>query len=88
MIEDWNDATNNDTLAAYCENWVRVGDGGSMMQERWVEVYLQDAAARLQPLIDGVELTAQDAFAMQGACAYEVRGLYQCPTGVNRLIVH
>ena len=72
-IENWEPEWNN-TLAAGCENWNLIdnGDFGSDMMDKWIPIYLKDAVARLDPLIDGINLTTTDVYAMQSACAYEV----------------
>lgn len=72
FIENWDDIQNNNTLAAACLNWNLIGDIGATMADRWTEVYLQDAVTRLDPLIEGVNLTVTDVSAMQEACAFEV----------------
>ncbi|GLB35545.1 putative phosphoglycerate mutase-like protein [Lyophyllum shimeji] len=39
--------------------------------KRWAARYLKDAIARLQPQIEGYQLTVEDVYTMQQMCAYE-----------------
>ena len=45
------------------------------MANRWRDVYLQSALARLVPQMQGLPLTLADLEGMQELCAYEVRFL-------------
>lgn len=57
----------NSTLAALtCANAARVdlSHGYDKMRE-WLDVYLEDARARLQDMVEGVELRVRDVFNMQ-----------------------
>ncbi|GAA6037522.1 hypothetical protein JCM8097_008236 [Rhodosporidiobolus ruineniae] len=68
----------NNTLAPYmtCENANRYDlTRGPKKMSEWQEIYLKGALARLQPLVEGVELTARDLFNMQLLCAYELVAL-------------
>ncbi|THG93046.1 hypothetical protein EW145_g8491, partial [Phellinidium pouzarii] len=68
----------NNTLAPFstCLNAnTAIGNLGSVASNAWSQVYLQDALARLQPMIDGVNLTISDLSAMQMTCAYETVAL-------------
>ncbi|KAK0662046.1 putative 3-phytase A precursor [Cercophora samala] len=66
------DAGYNNSLAGYlnCPNGNKV-NGGSKAQEKWVEVYLQNATERLGKLVEGYEWTVQDTYAAQTMCPYE-----------------
>ncbi|GAA6013176.1 hypothetical protein JCM10207_006195 [Rhodosporidiobolus poonsookiae] len=68
----------NNTLAPYmtCENANRrdLTHGPARMAE-WMQVYLANALERLQPQVEGVELTVRDVFNMQLLCAYELVAL-------------
>jgi hypothetical protein len=69
----------NNTLAPYdtCSNSNNaIGDFGGVQEAKWIPIYLAGAVKRLQPLINGVNLTAAEVFAMQQLCAYEVRFFY------------
>lgn len=72
LIENWDDYNNNNTLAPACRNFDTFYDYGNTLQERWIDTYLKDAVERLDPLVEGLNLTTTDVFAMQDACAYEV----------------
>lgn len=50
------------------------GDRGVYYVERWADIYLQDALARLRPQIKGFDLLIEDVYSIQQTCAYEVRG--------------
>ncbi|KAI5121931.1 hypothetical protein M0805_000260 [Coniferiporia weirii] len=69
----------NNTLAPYdtCTNSNANGIGnlGDTKAGEWAEVYLQDALARLQPMVDGINLTLTDVVAMQQLCPYETVAL-------------
>lgn len=57
-----------------CPN-ANVGDRGSRGNyyvQKWIAVYLADALARIQALLDGYTLKIEDVYAMQFTCAYEV----------------
>ena len=43
----------------------------------WAELYLQDARARLNSQIEGIDLSIEDVYTMQQLCPYEVR-VYMC----------
>jgi hypothetical protein len=37
----------------------------------WVEIYLQNTTARINKLVDGLDFSVQDVYAMQTMCPYE-----------------
>ncbi|KAI5121930.1 hypothetical protein M0805_000259 [Coniferiporia weirii] len=69
----------NNTLAPYdtCtnSNTDAIGYFGDAIVDNWNEIYLQDALRRLQPMVDGMNLTITDVSAMQQLCAYETVAL-------------
>ncbi|KAG2154726.1 histidine phosphatase superfamily [Suillus clintonianus] len=69
----------NNTLAPYyvCpnSNTADVGNFGSTQASKWAHVYLQDAQARLQPMIQGFNLSISRLVDMQSLCAYETVAL-------------
>ncbi|KAF5349620.1 hypothetical protein D9756_008974 [Leucocoprinus leucothites] len=69
----------NNTLAPYktCPNANinEKGDRGVWYNQRWAEIYLQDAHKRLTKEIKGFDLTVEDVFTMQQMCAYETVAL-------------
>ena len=48
---------------------------GSEASSNWTQIYLKDAASRLQKHIKGVEIDQSTAFAMQQLCSYETVAL-------------
>lgn len=73
----------NNTLAGYfsCPNSKNSSYvTGSKRMSEWVQVYMQDAATRLQTLLPGYQnLTAVDAFYMQQLCAHETAAYGSSP---------
>ncbi|KAK7054004.1 AB hydrolase-1 domain-containing protein, partial [Favolaschia claudopus] len=69
----------NNTLAPYktCPNSNDRGkaDRGRAYVEKWAGVYLKDAVKRLQPQIEGYELSVEDVYVLQQLCAYETVAL-------------
>ncbi|EGO05200.1 hypothetical protein SERLA73DRAFT_174197 [Serpula lacrymans var. lacrymans S7.3] len=69
----------NNTLAPYdtCNNSNSdaIGYYGSTQSDKWANIYLQSALTRLQPMIQGVNLTISDLGSMQEMCAYETVAL-------------
>jgi hypothetical protein len=65
----------NNTLAPYktcpAANDRSKGDRGTYYVIQWAEKYLAGARDRLDPLIDGYNLSIEDTFTMQQLCAYE-----------------
>ncbi|KAI9507913.1 phosphoglycerate mutase-like protein [Russula earlei] len=64
----------NSTLAAYdvCPNSNNaIGNFGHTQAAKWASIYTAPIIKRLQPHINGVNLTAVDIVAMQETCAYE-----------------
>jgi hypothetical protein len=64
----------NNSLAGYdnCPNSNKIQNKqGNRAMDEWVEIYLQNATARINKLIDGLEFSAQDVYAMQTMCPYE-----------------
>lgn len=64
----------NNSLAGYdnCVNSnLAVNRGGTNASAEWVQIYLQNATARINALIDGVDFTVEDIYAMQTTCPYE-----------------
>ena len=47
-------------------------DRGVWFVERWANIYLKEARARLAPQLHGYDLSIQDVYTMQQLCAYEV----------------
>ncbi|KAG2350244.1 phosphoglycerate mutase-like protein [Suillus weaverae] len=69
----------NNTLAPYyvCpnSNTADVGNFGSTQASKWADIYLKDARMRLQPMIQGFNLTISRLVDMQELCAYETVAL-------------
>ncbi|KAH7928511.1 phosphoglycerate mutase-like protein [Leucogyrophana mollusca] len=69
----------NNTLAPYgtCQNSnvESIGYYGDGQAEAWAAIYLQGALKRLQPMIQGYNLTITDLVDMQELCAYETVAL-------------
>ncbi|KAI5121929.1 hypothetical protein M0805_000258 [Coniferiporia weirii] len=69
----------NNTLAPYdtCTNANANGivDLADSEVGKWAGVYLLDAFTRLEPMVDGMNLTFVDVLAMQELCAYETIAL-------------
>ncbi|THU80110.1 phosphoglycerate mutase-like protein [Dendrothele bispora CBS 962.96] len=69
----------NNTLAPYetCPNARRMPfrARADWYVERWAEIYLKDANARIQAQISGYNLTIEDTYVMQQMCAYETVAL-------------
>jgi hypothetical protein len=42
---------------------------------QWAEVFLADAKKRIQPMLEGYTLVAEDVYSMMQMCAYEVRSV-------------
>ncbi|KAG9236000.1 3-phytase A precursor [Amylocarpus encephaloides] len=64
----------NNSLAGYdnCPNSNSFQNkGGSNASVEWVGIYLQNATARINTLIDGVDFDVLDVYAMQTMCPYE-----------------
>ncbi|KAJ2891454.1 histidine acid phosphatase [Zalerion maritima] len=64
----------NNSLAGYmaCSNGeTGVAKGGKNASEIWIQKYLKDATTRINDLIEGIDLTADDVYAMQTMCPYE-----------------
>lgn len=40
--------------------------------EKWANIYLKEAHARLAPQLKGYELSVEDVYTLQQLCAYEV----------------
>ncbi|KAL5497776.1 hypothetical protein ACEPAH_2707 [Sanghuangporus vaninii] len=68
---------NNNTLAPNCANRDRsdISSLGGTMANKWRDIYLQDALARLSPQTEGLDLTTSDLVGMQELCAYETNAL-------------
>ena len=65
----------NNSLVPYktCKNAnLNKGRPGNPLVNKWAQVYLVDAQARLQKQLRGYNLTLEDVYAMQQMCAYEV----------------
>lgn len=62
----------NNSLAGYmnCPNGLKVKSGAEA-QSTFVHEYLQNATARLQSMISGLDWTIEDTFAAQNMCPYE-----------------
>ncbi|KAH7912604.1 histidine phosphatase superfamily [Hygrophoropsis aurantiaca] len=69
----------NNTLAPYgtCSNSnvENIGYYGDGQSAKWAAIYLQKALKRLQPMIQGYNLTITDLGNMQDLCAYETVAL-------------
>ncbi|KAG1893282.1 histidine phosphatase superfamily [Suillus fuscotomentosus] len=69
----------NNTLAPYdvCpnENSVDIGYFGGTQASKWANIYLEDAQTRLQPMLQGFNLTISRLVYMQQLCAYETVAL-------------
>ncbi|KAG1908216.1 histidine phosphatase superfamily [Suillus fuscotomentosus] len=69
----------NNTLAPYdvCPNvnTEDVGNFGGIQGKKWADIYLKDARKRLQPMIQGFNLTTSRLIDMQELCAYETVAL-------------
>lgn len=68
----------NDTLAGYdnCPNSnTYVSQGGNNATKTWYNIYLADAAKRLNNYGSGFNWTAGDAYNAQSLCAYETVAL-------------
>ncbi|KAG1837949.1 histidine phosphatase superfamily [Suillus tomentosus] len=52
-----------------------IGNFGDTQSNKWADIYLQDARRRLQPMIQGVNLTIPLVVAMQELCALETVAL-------------
>ncbi|KAH7929307.1 phosphoglycerate mutase-like protein [Leucogyrophana mollusca] len=67
----------NNTLAPYliCQNNGEVSNYGYSQASKWENIYLQSALKRLQPMIQGYNLSITDLFEMQQTCAYETVAL-------------
>ena len=50
-------------------------DRGVWFVERWANIYLKEAHARLAPQLHGYDLSIQDVYTMQQLCAYEVSAI-------------
>ncbi|TFK51915.1 phosphoglycerate mutase-like protein [Heliocybe sulcata] len=66
-LAPWNACPNN--------NADSIGYYGDSLQDQWIEKYLSPTLKRLQPLIQGINLTTSDLYNMQSACAYETVAL-------------
>ncbi|TFK56976.1 phosphoglycerate mutase-like protein [Heliocybe sulcata] len=66
-LAPWNACPNN--------NLESIGYYGDSLQDQWIETYLAPTLERLQPLVQGVNLTTSDLYNMQSACAYETVAL-------------
>ncbi|KAN0060550.1 hypothetical protein ACQY0O_007005 [Thecaphora frezii] len=66
------DAYNN-TLASYdtCNNSDTITVGDTYLRPVWDEIYLANATKRLQPHVEGLNLTTSLVYGMQSLCAYE-----------------
>ncbi|KAL8370747.1 hypothetical protein RB595_000886 [Gaeumannomyces hyphopodioides] len=62
----------NNSLAGYlnCPN-SRKSESGNEAMNIWIDNYLQNATARLRPMIDGYTWTIEDSFAAMNMCPYE-----------------
>jgi hypothetical protein len=69
----------NNTLASFdgCpnDNVASIGGIANSIVSNWADIYLKDAAKRLSGLIQGVNITASDAYDMQMLCPYETVAL-------------
>ncbi|EPQ30302.1 uncharacterized protein PFL1_02418 [Pseudozyma flocculosa PF-1] len=63
----------NNTLAPYdtCNNSDTITVGDTYLRPVWDEIYLANATKRLQPYVDGLNLTTDLVYGMQSLCAYE-----------------
>ena len=52
---------------------------GVVLGFQWAQKYTVSAIQRLQPSLQGMNLTALNIVAMQSACAYEVCGTFGIP---------
>jgi hypothetical protein len=50
-------------------------DRGTVYVRQWAEVFLADAKKRIQPVLEGYTLVAEDVHSMMQMCAYEVCAL-------------
>ncbi|KAK9472986.1 histidine phosphatase superfamily [Dipodascopsis tothii] len=67
----------NNTLASYysCPNSnSKAFTTGSKIYREWVNIFLVDAANRLNKLLPTAELTPMDVYSMMALCAYETAG--------------
>ncbi|KAK0618463.1 acid phosphatase [Bombardia bombarda] len=66
------EANFNNSLAGYmnCPNSAKV-NGGSVAATVWIQNYLQNATARLAPMVEGYNWTVEDSYAAQTMCSYE-----------------
>ncbi|KAG1757693.1 histidine phosphatase superfamily [Suillus lakei] len=69
----------NNTLSPYyvCpnSNTADIGNFGSTQASKWADIYLQDARMRLQPMIQGFNMSISRLVDMQSLCAYETVAL-------------
>lgn len=64
----------NNSLAGYdnCPNSNSFRNtGGTNASAEWVEIYLQNATARINALVEGLIFDVLDVYAMQTMCPYE-----------------
>ncbi|KAG0144274.1 hypothetical protein CROQUDRAFT_660242 [Cronartium quercuum f. sp. fusiforme G11] len=65
----------NNSLAPYyvCPNSVKpgIGDLGSKISDKWVDIYLQPAVQRLNKLVEPFKFNTSDLYTMQQLCSYE-----------------
>jgi hypothetical protein len=56
-------------------------DRGTVYVRQWAEIFLADAKKRIQPMLEGYTLVAEDVYSMMQMCAYEVLSfsLPACP---------
>jgi hypothetical protein len=78
----------NNSLAGYdnCPNSNNIQNhGGSNAMNEWVEIYLQNTTDRINKLIDGLDFSVQDVYAMQTMCPYEYVSSKSCNLPGRRL---
>jgi len=76
-------AKNNNSMAGYfaCPNsGTEKANVGKDLSNEWVDVYLEDAATRLQKVLPGIgNLTAPECLAIQDLCAFETAAFGASP---------
>ena len=72
----------NNSLAGYnnCDNGNSFrNQGGFNASDEWQGLFLQNATERINSMIEGVNFTLKDVYAMQTMCPYEIVRLIQLP---------
>ena len=69
-----NDRHWNNSLAGYdnCDNGNGFRNPGSKAAEAWVSIFIQNATARINSMLEGLNVTWKEVHAMQTMCPYEI----------------